>query len=94
MTAKQTVVADITLLNDKPTKLTFDDLFTWVIWQFPRPKLGGYCGAVRPPLADHGWYPAIIHVEEEKVDVYAHESALYDTPETAAEHFANKGDKL
>ena len=51
MTKTQTEfkVADITLSKKHPTKLTYDDLYTWVIWQFPKLKGDGLCGAVRPP---------------------------------------------
>ena len=93
MTKTQTEfeVADITLSKKHPTKLTYDDLYTWVIWQFPKLKKDGLCGAVRPPIPDHQWYPAIIHLKEKKVDVYAHVDTEYDSPETASEHFNQNG---
>lgn len=83
-------VAGITLFTDKPTPLTFQDLFNWVIWQFPRPKASGLCGAVRPPLADHGWYPALIIVDDEKVQVYGHVKTEFSSPEAAADYFSDK----
>lgn len=84
-------VDNITLSKKQPTKLTYDELYTWVIWQFPKLKGDGLCGAVRPPIPDHHWYPAIIYLKEKKVDVYAHVGDEYDSPETASEHFNQNG---
>lgn len=85
MNAEESIVANITLSRQKPTKLSFDDLQNWVIWQFPRRKETGLCGAVRPSIADHGWYPAIIYPKEEQVMVYAHLETHFSTPEEASE---------
>ena len=87
MTGKNQVVAGIKLRTDRPTSLTFDDLFRWVIWQFPRPEQKGLCGAVRPPLADHEWIPAIIQAANSRVYVHAHAGVTFPTPELAAEFF-------
>ncbi|HEX6385110.1 MAG TPA: hypothetical protein VF177_10605 [Anaerolineae bacterium] len=86
MVKEAVVVADIALDSRKPTALTFDELYTWVIWQFPRKKDGGLCGAVHPPADDHGWFPAIIHYREECVLVHAHAGGSFETPEAAIDY--------
>ena len=88
---KKYTVAQITFNTMKPTRLTFDDLYTWVIWQFPKHKEGGLCGAVHPPSSQHGWFPAIILVNEKCVEVHAHLMEQYETPESAADHFYKNG---
>lgn len=80
-------VADIPFSKTGPTCLTYDDLYTWVIWQFPRQKNGGLCGAVRPPIPQHGWIPAVILVDKRCVEVHAHLPQDYPSPEVAAGHF-------
>ncbi len=85
MSSKYEVVAGVKLRSKKPTKLGFRDLFTWTIWQYPRRTTGGLLGAVRPPVSDHGWYPAIIHVKDEHASVYAHLGELFPSPEAAVE---------
>jgi hypothetical protein len=86
MSQKQNVVAGIKLRAKSPTSLAFGDLFTWTIWQFPRRKAGGLLGAVRPPVAEHGWYPAIIHAKDKRAHVHAHLDATFDSPEAAVDH--------
>ncbi len=81
-TAQQTV-ASVTLQTNKPTHLSAKDLFNWVIWQFPQPKEGGFCGAVHPPLPDHPWYPAIIRDKGQQIQVYGHLEDEFATPEEA-----------
>lgn len=88
MTEKNKFVAGIKLRTDRPTSLTFDDLFQWVIWQFPRPRNKGLCGAVRPPLKDCDWIPAIIQAGNKRVYVHAHLGETFSTPELAAEFFS------
>jgi hypothetical protein len=80
---KQKTIDSILINSDAPTRLALADLYTWVIWQFPRPQADGLCGAVRPPLADHGWFPAVIRATDNTVLVYAHVSEPFDSPETA-----------
>ena len=82
---KEYAVAGITLSKKHPTKLTFEALYSWVIWQLPKHKNNGLIGAVRPPIPEHGLFPAIIFVDEKKVVVYAHQEELFKTPEIAAE---------
>lgn len=53
-------VAGVSLSSEIPTRLTYGELYSWVIWQYPRPQNGGLCGAVHPPTPQHGWIPAII----------------------------------
>lgn len=85
------VVADIVFRTNRPTRLTFAELYTWVIWQFPRQKGTGLCGAVRPPIAEHGWFPALIQSKEKRVQVYAHLDETFSTPEAAADYFNSSG---
>jgi len=91
MNEEEQVVANINLSKQQPTKLTFQKLYTWVIWQFPIPKGDGLYGAVHPPIPEHGWYPAVILVEEKCVNVFAHLNRRFSTPETASEFFHNNG---
>lgn len=86
MTQKYHVIADVKLRVNRPTRLTFEDLYTWTIWQFPRRKTGGLLGAVRPPIAEHGWYPAVIQVSEKQALVHGHLEQVFDSPEDAVEH--------
>lgn len=82
------VVADISLSKTSPTNLTYNELYTWVIWQYPKQKNGGLCGAVHPPIPGHGWIPALIMLDKKCVAVYAHLNEYYPSPEQAAEHFS------
>ncbi len=86
-TQAQRTVAGIALSNEKPTRLTYDELYTWVIWQFPRPLNGGLVGAVHPPMPQHGWIPAILFAGKKHLDIYAHLDEPYPTPESAADYF-------
>ena len=54
----------------KPTELSFTELYTWVIWQFPRKQKSGLCGAVHPPIPEFGWLPAIIHPKKQQLTVH------------------------
>ena len=80
-----THIDEIPFSQDKPTELTFQELHTWVIWQFPRNHGKVLHGAVHPPLARHGWLPAIIEPQLKRVPVYAHLETRFATPEAAAE---------
>lgn len=91
MAANQRKVATIPLYTDRPTSLNFQDLYNWVVWQFPRRMSDGYCGAVRPPIPHHDWYPALIQQQEKRVQVYAHLKRSFDSPEAAAEHIHQNG---
>lgn len=84
MSKKPIKINDTPLKTDKPTKLTFDDLYTWTIWQFPSKVQGGAYGAVHPPIAKHGWLPAVIRAKDKKVQVHAHLDETFATPEAAA----------
>ena len=90
MSSEVKMIGGIKLYRDRPTALSFDELYTWVIWQFPRRLERGYCGAVRPPVADHSWLPAVIEVEKQHVQVYGHVNEEYTSPEMAIEFFASK----
>lgn len=81
-------VDTIMIKLDQPTELTFSELHTWVIWQFPRQVKKGLCGAVRPPIPDHGWYPAVIHLKEKIVQVHGHLDQKFISPNDAADWVA------
>jgi hypothetical protein len=70
---------------DQPTEYSFAELHTWVIWQFPRTDGQGMLGAVHPPIAQHGWLPALVHPYKERVIIHAHHPQTYPTPEAAAD---------
>lgn len=78
--------------STKPTRLNFKQLQDWVIWQFPKSHDKGYCGAVHPPLAEYGWLPAIIQPDKKELHVHGHLAATFDSPELAADYFANHKD--
>lgn len=86
-------VSSVAMKSDRPTELSFKDLNTWVIWQYPRQKGPGLCGAVRPPIANHGWYPALIMNVERRVLVHGHLDQEFATPELAAEWLASEAEK-
>lgn len=77
------------LHKDQPTDLSFKDLFTWIIWQFPKPKGNGMCGAVRPPIAKHTWYPALIKQREKRVQVHGHLDQEFTSAKAAADWIEN-----
>jgi hypothetical protein len=83
-------IDQVTLDTAVPTELPLQELFTWVIWQFPRKQAGGLLGAVRPPMAQHGWFPAIIHSKNKTVLVHGQVERPFDTPEAAADYFNRK----
>ena len=89
MSNQNRYIAGIKFRSDRPTSLTYRQLFHWVIWQFPRPWKKGFCGAVRPPIAEHEWIPAVIQVDKERVQVYGHLGETFPTPETAVEYFSD-----
>ena len=76
-----------------PTELSFAELYTWVIWQFPRKQKSGLCGAVHPPIPEHGWFPAIITPQKYQISIHAHLEETFATPEAAAEYLQNKQKK-
>lgn len=81
-------VGSLTLSTVKPTELSLADLYTWVVWQFPRKKANGLCGAVRPPIPGHSWFPALIRQHDKRVFVYAHLGLDFGSPNEAAEWLA------
>ncbi len=88
MNEKSQKVANIILRQDRPTEVTIDDLYAWVIWQFPRQKRRGLCGAVHPPLAGHTWYPAEIGYLDKKILIHGHIDHEFDSPVEAADWLA------
>ncbi len=76
-------IDNIPFQTNKPTPVSANTIFNWVIWQFPHTKDDGFCGAVHPPLPDHTWYPAIIHNEGQQIQVYAHLNMHFSSPEEA-----------
>lgn len=79
------------LQDDQPTVVTFNDVYDWVIWQFPRLKRGWLCGAVHPPAEEYGWLPAAIHPEKQRLHIHAHVNAPFTSPEAAADWIAAEG---
>ena len=77
----------------KPTDLAFAELYTWVIWQFPRKQKSGLCGAVHPPIPGHGWLPAIINPQKQQITIHAHLAETFATPEAAADFLHNNAKK-
>ena len=83
-------VALLDLRADGPTELRRKDLYSWVVWQYPR-KIGqGLCGAVSPPLAKHGWYPAEIKNKGQLILVHGQIRKPFKTPSAAADWLSNK----
>ena len=70
--------------GNKPTELPMSDLYTWVIWQFPRFEGEKLCGAVHPPIKEFGWMPAAISSRSRRIEVHAHLEGTFATPEEAA----------
>ncbi|HEY1409490.1 MAG TPA: hypothetical protein VF434_11135 [Promineifilum sp.] len=83
---KPTVMDGIQLRASEPTVVPIEQLFNWVIWQFPRIRTQGFTGAVHPSDAGHGWYPAFIDHEMRKVIIFAHVTEPFPNPEAAAKH--------
>lgn len=84
-TPKQIIVDGIPFHSNHATELNFQQLHSWIIWQAPHQKDKGLYGAIHPPIASHGWYPAVILPKEKRVQVHAHLNTLYKTPEEAIE---------
>ena len=82
------LIDNIEFSQNKPTELTFQELYSWVIWQFPRLHGKALHGAVHPPQARHGWLPALIEPDRARVAVFAHLDERFATPEAAAEALA------
>lgn len=80
MKQKKRVIDDVVIFEDCPTDLSFEDLYTWVIWQFPRARGSWHCGAIRPPIANHGWLPALINPSEKSVQIQDHGQKLFKSP--------------
>jgi hypothetical protein len=83
MSSQERTIANIRLFEDRPTDLTFKDLHTWVIWQFPRKRGQWLCGAVRPPIAKHCWLPALIDPVENLVQIQGQSENTFETPDEA-----------
>ncbi len=77
----------IAFLSDQPTLLTFQELYSWVIWQFPQQLSEDWLhGAVKSSLPQTEWLPAAINHKEQRTRVYAHLSKTFTTPEEAANY--------
>jgi hypothetical protein len=83
MSGQEIIIANLAINVDRPTDLSFDDLYTWVIWQFPRKRGKWLCGAIRPPIANHQWLPALIDPIECIVKVHGDAKQQFDTPDEA-----------
>lgn len=87
MPARKRVVVDGIMLDlTAPTVVPLDELHTWVVWQFPRPRPDGFSGAVHPPEIGYGWYPAVVDAASGQVRIYANVTDRFPSPETAARH--------
>ena len=86
MNKKEKMVGSIAFKIQRPTELKFEDLYTGTIWQFPHKAPGGICGAVHPPIPEHGWFPAVINIKEKKAQVHANLDQTFTTPEEAANY--------
>lgn len=80
-------LADVVLNQDETTPVPRAALHGWIIWQFPRPRQGGLCAAVHPPVAGHGWLPAIVHAKARQVRIFGQVPPAA-SPETAVDYFA------
>lgn len=89
MSDNEDLVAGVRLRRDAPTNLSFAEIFTWIIWQFPRKKGGGLLGAVRAPHSERGWMPAIVHAAEKRAEIHAHVTEVFESPEAAVEHLGS-----
>lgn len=89
MSRKKFDIAGIKFNVDKPTALQLEDLHTWVIWQYPKPYLGGFLGAVCPPDSEPYWIPSVVNPEKNMVRIFAQDQKNYNSPEEAAEYFAD-----
>ena len=77
-------IASLQFEATKPTEFSFSELYTWVIWQFPQKQKSGLCGAVHPPIPEHGWLPATIYPQKQQLTIHAHLAETFTTPEAAA----------
>lgn len=84
-------IANLKLHVAKPTTFKISLLIEWVIWQFPKKSTSedGFCGAVHPPLENHGWLPAIVQPGKKEVIIYGHAPEPFKAPELAADFFAS-----
>ena len=90
MSERNKRVASLDLRTSGPTELKQKDLYTWVVWQYPR-KIGpGLFGAVSPPLAKHGWYPAEIKNKGQLILVHGQIRKPFKTPSAAADWLSVK----
>lgn len=80
-------LAGLTLATDTPTRLTREELDKWVIWQFPHPHADGFRGAVHPPVAGHGWYPALIRPKAKDIQLFGNIPNPFSSPEEAISFF-------
>jgi hypothetical protein len=83
---KKLVIEDIVFDPAEPTTVPTGRLHSWVIWQFPRTRAGGFSGAVHPPIPGHGWYPAVVDAEAGHVLIYGHVRSRFPSPEAAAKY--------
>lgn len=83
-------IGSLELRLDGPTESSLEELYTWVVWQFPLLNKTSLCGAVRPPIANHSWFPALISRRDESVSVYGHLDEEFATPREAANWLENQ----
>ncbi len=77
-------VNGIQISQSEPTTVTFNEVFRWIVWQYPNKAESGLCGAVHPPIPEYGWFPAIIKPREKTILIHGHTDTRYSSPEKAA----------
>lgn len=75
------------LSTELPTEVSFRQVYSWVLWQFPQTEKGWFRGAVHPPIADYGWLPAFIDAQTKKVQIFAQIKEPLASPEEVKAFF-------
>ena len=85
---KSTQIGTIECNLEGPTTVTTQQLYAWVIWQFPKEANQSMAsGAVCPPIEHAEWIPAKIDFNQDEILLYAHLEAYYSSPEAAHQFF-------
>ena len=92
MSSKGQDLASVTLKSNEPTELKISDLYTWIIWQYPKKLKQGLCGAVKPPVVGHGWYPAEIIQARKTILVHGEVIKPFENPSEAADWLSSSAD--
>ena len=87
------LIDKILLHKDKPTEVTIEELFTWVIWQFPNGTQEAAFGAVHPPEEGHGWFPVMINQSDNKISIFGNLENQFPSPEDVSTYFSEQKKK-